>query len=1286
MAAATRGSTTIRGFVVALPQENDDDSDADESDDDADWLDFGEMSAMADGASYIKFTAAKKRRVTIKSVTQPKREYFCQGLFQLMDPWWLITAQAKYRQRCYYMNGHPEYELREDSAVTSHKLVVQFLTSAGRTRDNMSDPVVDDLIDYFEANGIDKRLQFKDLEEEIEKYLQTLGEADLVFVKKTLNSTIWLSGQGSVIQFATRYPKLFKVASQLLPCHFLKLAEKACHINEKKLQLLEEATETKLWVFGFKQILYREFGVMGLEAQLRSWVNSRLIHRIPAVQRDALYMYNALKLYAKKRGHTYVKENELRNKSATFFEKHVVQNWEEALAFLDKNAVIILEIEADHVKIFLKTIWYAERDTAKALTAVLENGSGDPLEMDVDLSSDDFDSTRTDRDQWTAVHLMVNSPITVLSGKGGCGKTSVVTKLLSHACVRSGKAPKPDTEPKEEDQNTSRTPSKLDRTRHMSGIGDATFTTTQTESEAMTKDGNQDEADTYLSKTVLGQKVLLTAPTGKAANLLGRKAQLKSCTLHSVIMSFKMFCIRKNEKKAKGEGGEESTWTHADKEMLVVDECSLVSVGTFATVLNILLKECHLKKIILLGDVRQLPSIEPGNFLGDIFTVLAPLGFSIELQTNHRAESELIVQNATRIAAQKNPVFDASRRFHLLQPEEEDQQGRDTIVRTLLTRSKDLQDPITSQFVAFTRRDCEAVNELCCRHYNKHLLKAHTGKLDFQPGDKVCMTRNGTVSHHFKKIKPKKKTEEENADKAEGEDASPGPHNLERGQTTSVKRNLNMQLEGITARQDGRHDGYGVGKMERLNEYDICDNNKPGSRYTALKSRENNQDRSHVEDLGEGEDILNSSLETSAASQTYMEALDDLINAAGREDSQLEDSTFLSDDDGDDLDTQTGRSSRLRTDASGFLEMFHGDTRKGVDVIAGKPVTNHVSDKNVTLSQNRSSSTIGRQLAPQGGDNSVSTHQPGGDNSIYVPPAGVPEAHTEEEIDGSTPQESISKRDVKLCNGEIFYVEKELSIFDNRNKASRYIFLCDRDEERPRRVCANYKQLMKSCKMKHAWVRTIHTFQGSESQSVVYILSPNNFYENWQHVYTAITRGRQSVYVVGSPATLNTIIVRKVFPRQTTLQVKLQDHLRPREKIVQSCVRNIADSLRGHQEMTAKGDNPLSPSDGERSLFDSDDSWVCQVNDSFGLSLDQSDMAYSTEPPLEQGNVTPSKCHGSSLPLEVRPSTSGQEMDSLKRRQNDNTAEFMSPPKCKKASDEQLAVTPVRSSLSSLTL
>ncbi|XP_067676548.1 DNA helicase B-like [Haliotis asinina] len=1156
MAAATRGSTTIRGFVVALPQENNDDSDTDEAktDDESDWLDFGEMSAMADGASYIKFSAAKKRRVTIKTVTQPKREYFCQGQFQLIDPWWLITAQAKYRQRCHFINGHPEYELREDNAVSSHKLVVQFLTSVGRTDNNKSDPKVDDLIKYFEANGIDKRLQFKDLEEEIDKYLRTLGEADLEYVKKSLNSTIWKTGMGRFVQFATHFPKLFKVASQLLPCHFLKLAEKAYDISETNLQALEEATDTKLWVFGFKQIMYKEFGVMGIEAHLRSWINTGLINHIPPVQKDALYMYNALKLHAKKRGHTYVNENELRYRSAQFFEKHVVHNWEQALAFLNENAVTICEIEVDHVKIFLKHLWYAERDTARAFAAVLENGSSRPLEMDVDLSSDDFDSTRTDADQWTAIHLMVNSPIAVLSGKGGCGKTSVVTKLLSHACVRSGNASELDENSEDEDEDTCRTPSKQDR----SGTGDATFNVTQAESEAMTEDGNQEETETPLSKTRLGQKVLLTAPTGKAANLLGRKARLKSCTLHSVIMSYKMFCMRATDEK----GGR---WTHADKEVLVVDECSLVSVGTFATVLNILLKKCSLKKIILLGDVRQLPSIEPGNFLGDIFTVLAPLGFGLELQTNHRAESELIVQNATRIAAQMNPTFDSLRKFCLLQPEEQDQQSRDTIVRRLLTRSEDLQNPVTSQFVAFTRRDCEAVNELCCNHYNKHPLRTHKGKLNFEKGDKVCMTKNGTVSHHFKLVKKEQKTEKETADS--GCAASPGSSNIKRGQKTSVKRNLSMQLDKITASQDGHHDGCSDRKMERLNENENCVNIKVDSRYTAIKSRENNHARTHVEDLAEGDSWKSSQHETSAESQTYVEALDDLINAAGKGNSLLEDSAFLSDD---DLNTQSGRSSMLRTDVSGFLEIFHGNTRKSGNVTAKKSVTNY-DIKDIIRSD---SSVELLQQAPQGPDNTVPTQQSGGDNSFNVLSQEDTAADFEEqEIDGSTPDHSICRRNVKLCNGEIFYIEKELTIIDNRNKANRYIFLCDRDEEHPRHVCANYKQLKKICKMKHAWVRTIHTFQGSESQSVVYIMSPNNFYENWQHVYTAITRGRHSVFVVGSHATLSTIIARKVFPRKTTLQMKLKDHLRPQEEIVQSCVKQVADSLKGSQPVTAKGDN-----------------------------------------------------------------------------------------------------------------
>lgn len=90
-----------------------------------------------------------------------------------------------------------------------------------------------------------------------------------------------------------------------------------------------------------------------------------------------------------------------------------------------------------------------------------------------------------------------------------------------------------------------------------------------------------------------------------------------------------------------------------------MDEGSLVSVGIFRSVLNLLLEHSKLSKLIILGDIRQLPSIEPGNLLKDLFETLKSRNCAIELKTNHRTESELIVNNATRISKRQFPQFDA---------------------------------------------------------------------------------------------------------------------------------------------------------------------------------------------------------------------------------------------------------------------------------------------------------------------------------------------------------------------------------------------------------------------------------------------------------------------------------------------------------------------------------------------------------------------------------------------------------------------------------------------------
>lgn len=70
-------------------------------------------------------------------------------------------------------------------------------------------------------------------------------------------------------------------------------------------------------------------------------------------------------------------------------------------------------------------------------------------------------------------------------------------------------------------------------------------------------------------------------------------------------------------------------WKHENVNTLVVDECSLVSVSTFSFLIELLLEHAQLKRIVLLGDVRQLPSIEPGNFLADTFSSLSRLGMFI---------------------------------------------------------------------------------------------------------------------------------------------------------------------------------------------------------------------------------------------------------------------------------------------------------------------------------------------------------------------------------------------------------------------------------------------------------------------------------------------------------------------------------------------------------------------------------------------------------------------------------------------------------------------------------
>ena len=56
--------------------------------------------------------------------------------------------------------------------------------------------------------------------------------------------------------------------------------------------------------------------------------------------------------------------------------------------------------------------------------------------------------------------------------------------------------------------------------------------------------------------------------------------------------------------------------------------------------------------------------------------------------------------------------------------------------------------------------------------------------------------------------------------------------------------------------------------------------------------------------------------------------------------------------------------------------------------------------------------------------------------------------------------------------------------------------------------------MQRQCKPRHAWALTIHKSQGSETDSVLYSVSDSG-YETWRHVYTAVTRGKKRVVILG---------------------------------------------------------------------------------------------------------------------------------------------------------------------------
>ncbi len=236
-----------------------------------------------------------------------------------------------------------------------------------------------------------------------------------------------------------------------------------------------------------------------------------------------------------------------------------------------------------------------------------------------------------------------------------------------------------------------------------------------------------------------GLRIGLAAPTGRAAKRLGEAVGRPAATLHRLL----------EWRPAGGRFGRNKSCP-LDVDLLVVDEASMLDVRLAADLLAALADGARL---LLVGDVDQLPSVGPGTVLADV--IASGRVPTVRLtQIFRQAARSLIVTNAHRIHDGQAPDLGRApeagavdtRDFFFL--EEGDPARAALVIRDLVTtrlpRRYGLRPGDIQVLCPMHRGDLGAgnLNQLLQAALTRADGELKTGSRLFRTGDRVMQLRN----------------------------------------------------------------------------------------------------------------------------------------------------------------------------------------------------------------------------------------------------------------------------------------------------------------------------------------------------------------------------------------------------------------------------------------------------------------------------------------------------------------------------------------------------------------
>ncbi len=323
-----------------------------------------------------------------------------------------------------------------------------------------------------------------------------------------------------------------------------------------------------------------------------------------------------------------------------------------------------------------------------------------------------------------------------------------------------------------------------------------------------------------------GLEIRLAAPTGRAAKRMTEACGYEAQTIHRML-EISGGVPDGDRKSAAGlsmffERNEDNP---LEADVIIVDEMSMVDIS----IMNSLLKAVSIgTKLILVGDVDQLPSVGPGNVLKDIIESGCFPVVKLERIFRQAAQSEIII-NAHKINRGEKVVLNKYSKHFLFVHSN----GADNIINAMKTLIKDkLPDYVGAdvydlQILTPSRKSnvgVERLNKIMQDFLNPAdaiKQERQVGDVTFREGDKVMQIKNDYQLAWEKRSRYGIPTEQ-----------GTGAFN---GDTGVIER-ISTFDENVTVKfEDGRFVTYEFSQLDELElAYAITVHKSQGSEYPAV--------------------------------------------------------------------------------------------------------------------------------------------------------------------------------------------------------------------------------------------------------------------------------------------------------------------------------------------------------------------------------------------------------------------------------------------------------------------